>query len=270
MPNKISARLASFASGAMRRPSTIVRYLAFWTGSRLRPWSGVYSLQVFGHLKPPAAYQVLSQLFHREEKSQLVRRIADYVDYLRQSPQLETKMIDHLLQMEQWASEPIMDESIGKLARENSLLVVSLDGDSYLAMCSKVVNSVVLRRYVHAKLKLLSKPIVPYRLRPDEFWATLAMKDRYLKWGPADDLYPPSAPIIDPIEEYANGRHKVWMTHIASELHQGGVFVAVGLLHLIGDENNEGLITMLSQSGIKVTLVQDCQELLSAKSIKNK
>ena len=230
--------------------------------------SQAYSMQVFTHLRPPAAFQVLNQLFHRQEKARLRQLILDHIEYLQRSEQLSAKAVEALLHVALSFREPLMDEALARAARQNAVPVLSLDTESYFEMCMKAVNSVNLGKFVHRKLESLSQSPIPYQRQPSAFWSPLVTKERFINWIPSEDLSLWLTPDLDPVEQYAIGRHSAWMTRIISELQRGGAFIAVGLLHVTGDDSTDGLITMLSQSGVKVSFVSDCESLLSAKSLK--
>jgi len=58
----------------------------------------------------------------------------------------------------------------------------------------------------------------------------------------------------DPLERRLRGRHRAWLPRLEKELQRPGVtLVAVGLLHLLGDQ---GLVSLLRQAGYRVERVE--------------
>ena len=58
----------------------------------------------------------------------------------------------------------------------------------------------------------------------------------------------------DPLERRLRGRHRAWLPRLEKELQRPGVtLVAVGLLHLLGDQ---GLVSLLRRAGYRVERVE--------------
>jgi uncharacterized protein YbaP (TraB family) len=89
--------------------------------------------------------------------------------------------------------------------------------------------------------------------RPEVRLAELAAAWQRGELGRLEALLPDSGVVVggdDPLERRLRGRHRGWLPRLERELQRPGVtLVAVGLLHLLGEQ---GLVALLERAGYRV------------------